>query len=310
MYVITEFDSSIKITTNMQIQYSLEQLLAFQYVAEDLSFKKAAERLHLTPTALSHRIKKLELALELKLFERRTRKIILTAEGEFLLKHVQAGFVQIQQAIDHLQAHKQRLFTITTIPTYATEWLIPYLPDLQRLYPEVMFRVHASYDVVNMHTGQYDLAIRYGMGGYQDLRSSLLAKDEYIAVCHPFLLKEPVKWDAVPLIHFSWGDEYCPKRINWQKWYQQQDLHIDSSQRQVFYNEEGHAIRAVLAGQGVALLSKVAVAHYLKNGSLVQVSPLGLEALDYYFVSLLNVDKLTLDIEAWCREKLLKTLDR
>ena len=38
----------------MQIQYSLEQLLAFQYVAENLSFKKAAERLHLTPTALSH----------------------------------------------------------------------------------------------------------------------------------------------------------------------------------------------------------------------------------------------------------------
>lgn len=291
----------------MQIQYSLEQLLAFQYVAENLSFKKAAERLHLTPTALSHRVKKLEIFLNLKLFERRTRKIMLTAEGEFLLKHVQAGFAQIQQAVDQLQAHKQRLFTITTIPTYATEWLIPYLPELQSLYPEVMFRVHASYETVNMLTGQYDLAIRYGMGGYQDLRSTLLAQDEYIAVCHPSLQHDQIQWDAVPLIHFSWGDEYCPKRINWQKWYQQQDMQIDSAQRQVFYNEEGHAIRAVLAGQGVALLSKVAIAHYLKNGSLVQVSSFSLEALNYYFVSPLNVDELTLKIEAWCRGKLLNT---
>ncbi|MBP6113720.1 MAG: LysR family transcriptional regulator [Acinetobacter sp.] len=293
----------------MQIQYSLEQLLAFQYVAENLSFKKAAERLHLTPTALSHRIKKLEIFLNLKLFERRTRKIMLTAEGEFLLKHVQAGFAQIQQAVDQLQAHKQRLFTITTIPTYATEWLIPYLPELQSLYPEVMFRVHASYETVNMLTGQYDLAIRYGMGGYQDLRSTLLAQDEYIAVCHPSLQHDQIQWDAVPLIHFSWGDEYCPKRINWQKWYQQQDMQIDSAQRQVFYNEEGHAIRAVLAGQGVALLSKVAIAHYLKNGSLVQVSSFSLVALNYYFVSPLNVDELTLKIEAWCRGKLLNTFE-
>ena len=293
----------------MQIQYSLEQLLAFQYVAENLSFKKAAERLHLTPTALSHRIKKLEIFLNLKLFERRTRKIMLTAEGEFFLKHVQAGFAQIQQAVDQLQVHKQRLFTITTIPTYATEWLIPYLPELQSLYPEVMFRVHASYETVNMLTGQYDLAIRYGMGGYQDLRSTLLAQDEYIAVCHPSLQHDQIQWDAVPLIHFSWGDEYCPKRINWQKWYQQQDMQIDSAQRQVFYNEEGHAIRAVLAGQGVALLSKVAIAHYLKNGSLVQVSSFSLEALNYYFVSPLNVDELTLKIEAWCRGKLLNTFE-
>ncbi len=307
MHAISEFNSFIKIKTNMQIQYSLEQLLAFQYVAENLSFKKAAERLHLTPTALSHRIKKLEIFLNLKLFERRTRKIMLTAEGEFLLKHVQAGFAQIQQAVDQLQAHKQRLFTITTIPTYATEWLIPYLPELQSLYPEVMFRVHASYETVNMLTGQYDLAIRYGMGGYQDLRSTLLAQDEYIAVCHPSLQHDQIQWDAVPLIHFSWGDEYCPKRINWQKWYQQQDMQIDSAQRQVFYNEEGHAIRAVLAGQGVALLSKVAIAHYLKNGSLVQVSSFSLEALNYYFVSPLNVDELTLKIEAWCRGKLLNT---
>ena len=307
MHAISELNSFIKIKTNMQIQYSLEQLLAFQYVAENLSFKKAAERLHLTPTALSHRIKKLEIFLNLKLFERRTRKIMLTAEGEFLLKHVQARFAQIQQAVDQLQAHKQRLFTITTIPTYATEWLIPYLPELQSLYPEVMFRVHASYETVNMLTGQYDLAIRYGMGGYQDLRSTLLAQDEYIAVCHPSLQHDQIQWDAVPLIHFSWGDEYCPKRINWQKWYQQQDMQIDSAQRQVFYNEEGHAIRAVLAGQGVALLSKVAIAHYLKNGSLVQVSSFSLEALNYYFVSPLNVDELTLKIEAWCRGKLLNT---
>lgn len=207
LHAINEFNSSIEFEV-MELHYSLEQLLAFQYVAESLSFKKAAERLNLTSTALSHRIKKLESQLNLKLFERKTRKIELTAEGEYLLKHVQTGFEHIQKALVHLNQNQQRLFTISTTPPYATEWLIPYLPELQALYPDVMFRVHASYDPVNMHSGQYDLAIRYGQGGYQELDVELLAEDEYVAVSHSSLVIENINWSNVPLIHFSWGDEY------------------------------------------------------------------------------------------------------
>lgn len=72
----------------MVLHNSLEQLLAFQHVAEQLSFKKAADQLFLTATALSHRIKKLEQQLNIQLFERRTRSISLTPEGEYLLKYV------------------------------------------------------------------------------------------------------------------------------------------------------------------------------------------------------------------------------
>ncbi len=288
----------------MELHYSLEQLLAFQYVAESMSFKKAAERLHLTPTALSHRIKKLEDQLNLKLFERKTRTIALTAEGEFLLKHVQTGFEHIQTALIQLNQNQQRLFTITTTPPYASEWLIPYLPELQALYPDVMFRVHASYDPVNMHSGQYDLAIRYGQGGYQALDVELLAVDEYVAVSHADLIVEHIDWTNVPLIHFSWGDEYCPKRINWQKWYNEQNMHIHMRQRQVFYNEENHAIRAVLAGQGIALLSKVAIAHYLHMGVLKIVSSHRIDALNYYFLSSLKQDDVILGTKQWCRNKL------
>ncbi|AXQ21886.1 LysR family transcriptional regulator [Acinetobacter wuhouensis] len=288
----------------MDLHYSLEQLLAFQYVAESLSFKKAAERLHLTPTALSHRIKKLENQLNLKLFERKTRKIELTAEGEFLFKHVQTGFEHIQKALLQLNQNQQRLFTITTTPPYASEWLIPYLPELQALYPDVMFRVHASYDPVNMQSGQYDLAIRYGQGGYQELDVELLAEDQYVAVSHPSIESENIDWNCVPLIHFSWGDEYCPKRINWQKWYSQQNMQIHVGQRQVFYNEENHAIRAVLAGQGIALLSKVAIAHYLQMGMLKVVSKHYVEALNYYLLSSLKQDEVIVGTKKWCREKL------
>lgn len=293
----------------VELHYSLEQLLAFQYVAEDLSFKKAADRLNLTPTALSHRIKKLEVFLELKLFERKTRTISLTPDGEYLFKHVRLGFDQIQKALKHMKQNRQRMLTITTIPPYASEWIIPYLPELQALYPDVMFRVHASYDTTNLNTGQYDIAIRYGLGGYQDVDVELLAKDEYVAVSHPLLKAEGVDWSTVPLIHFSWGDEYCPLKINWQKWYSQQNMQISSGQRQVFYSEENLAIQAVLAGQGVALLSKIAIANYLKHGTLKIVSDNVLQSMDYYFVTALNVDPIILNTKAWCREKLMNCLD-
>ncbi len=141
----------------------------------------------LTATALSHRIKKLEQQLNIQLFERRTRSISLTPEGEYLLKHVQSGFGQIQTALFQLEQNKQRLFTITTTPSFASEWIIPYLPELQSRFPNIMFRVHASYDLINMTSGLYDLAIRYGSGGYQGVDAELFAVDEYVAVGHPSL---------------------------------------------------------------------------------------------------------------------------
>ncbi|MDO6643205.1 LysR family transcriptional regulator [Acinetobacter guillouiae] len=287
----------------MVLHNSLEQLLAFQHVAEQLSFKKAADQLFLTPTALSHRIKKLEQQLNIQLFERRTRSISLTPEGEYLLKHVQSGFGQIQTALFQLEQNKQRLFTITTTPSFASEWIIPYLPELQSRFPNIMFRVHASYDLINMTSGLYDLAIRYGSGGYQDVDAELFAVDEYVAVGHPSLDIATMNWTTVPLIHFTWGDEYCPNRVNWQKWFEKQGLHIQAGQAQVFYTQESHAIQAVLSGQGIALLSRISIANDLQHGRLKTVSPCVETAWNYYFLTLPDADFIVNEVKQWCKEK-------
>ncbi|WP_434277797.1 LysR substrate-binding domain-containing protein [Acinetobacter sp. CE-15] len=277
--------------------------MAFQHVAEQLSFKKAADQLFLTPTALSHRIKKLEQQLNIQLFERRTRSISLTPEGEYLLKHVQSGFGQIQTALFQLEQNKQRLFTITTTPSFASEWIIPYLPELQSRFPNIMFRVHASYDLINMTSGLYDLAIRYGSGGYQDVDAELFAVDEYVAVGHPSLDIATMNWTTVPLIHFTWGDEYCPNRVNWQKWFEKQGLHIQAGQAQVFYTQESHAIQAVLSGQGIALLSRISIANDLQHGRLKIVSPCVETAWNYYFLTLPDADFIVNEVKQWCKEK-------
>lgn len=81
-------------------------------------------------------------------------------------------------------------------------------------------------------------------------------------------------------------------------------MQIHVGQRQVFYNEENHAIRAVLANQGIALLSKVAIAHYLQMGMLKIVSKHHVEALNYYLLSALNQDEVMIGTKKWCREKL------
>ncbi len=287
----------------MVLHNSLEQLLAFQHVAEQLSFKKAADQLFLTATALSHRIKKLEQQLNIQLFERRTRSISLTPEGEYLLKHVQSGFGQIQTALFQLEQNKQRLFTITTTPSFASEWIIPYLPELQSRFPNIMFRVHASYDLINMTSGLYDLAIRYGSGGYKDVDAELFAVDEYVAVGHPSLDIATMNWTTVPLIHFTWGDEYCPNRVNWQKWFEKQGLHIQAGQAQVFYTQESHAIQAVLSGQGIALLSRISIANDLQHGRLKIVSPCVETAWNYYFLTLPDADFIVNEVKQWCKEK-------
>ena len=74
-------------------------LRAFEAAARHLSFKRAAHELHVTPTAISHQVRQLEEAIGVSLFERRTRQVLLTAEGQVLLPVLRDGFDSFARVI-------------------------------------------------------------------------------------------------------------------------------------------------------------------------------------------------------------------
>src|ERR671923_420801 len=105
-----ELNSSIGHT--MRPLPSLAGLRAFEAAARHLSFKRAAQELHVTPTAISHQIRQLEAAIGVPLFERRTRQVLLTAEGQVLLPVLRDGFDSFARVVEGL-SRRQRRATVT-----------------------------------------------------------------------------------------------------------------------------------------------------------------------------------------------------
>src|SRR5919109_5413755 len=111
----------------------LAGLRAFEAAARLLSFKRAAAELHVTPTAISHQVRQLEEAIGARLFERRTRQVALTPEGQVLLPVLSEGFEAFARTIEGL-TRKPRRATVTVSATqaFSAKWLVPRIADFRK----------------------------------------------------------------------------------------------------------------------------------------------------------------------------------
>lgn len=117
---------------------SLNQLRAFEAAARRGSIKEAAEELCVTPAAVGHQIKALERWLQAPVFLRKTRKIVLTEEGQSLARGVGEAFDLLEGAIqDASRSSLGGTLRITVAPFFGNRWLAPRLPEFHRLHPDI-----------------------------------------------------------------------------------------------------------------------------------------------------------------------------
>src|SRR5512134_950152 len=116
----------------------LAGLRAFEAAARLLSFKRAAEELHVTPTAISHQVRQLEEAVGARLFERRTRQVLLTAEGQVLLPVLRDGFDSFARALEGLtRRHRRATVTLSATPAFTAKWLVPRIAAFRKARPDI-----------------------------------------------------------------------------------------------------------------------------------------------------------------------------
>ena len=280
---------------------SLSALRAFEAAARLRSFKKAAEELAVTATAISHRIRVLEEYLERPLFLRKVRAVELTADGQTLLAAASSGFQTIAVAIDQVRQPRRASVTLSATPAFATKWLVPKLAVFQAAYPDIDLHVHASNAPVDLNAGTADLAIRYGHGHYQGVTSTLLLEDHFAPVASPALLtmrhKDASQW---PLIHFDWHRP-LPLDLTWGAWARETGRKPSELSTGIRYSEESHAIQAAVAGHGVALLSLLLVEEELRMGLLQIFAEPALKGMSYHVLkpSHRPVSKEVSAVEAW-----------
>ena len=271
----------------MRKLHHLGALRVFEAAARRLSFKEAAEELHVTPAAVSHQIKLLEEALGTPLFERGTRKVRLTAAGHQLYPTLRDGFDAFEGAIDAVKrSQKTKTATLSSTVAFIAKRVAPRVGSFSESCPEWTLRLDATNKVVDLDV-EADAAIRYGSGDYPDLIVEPLFQDLFAPVCTPTVAAAATKnLQDVTLIHFEWGQAARDHELApvWRTWLREARRGDIDPQAGLSFTDEIHAVQATIAGQGIGLLSLTLVAEELASGMLIQPFELTLESYQYSLV--------------------------
>lgn len=254
----------------------LNALKSFEVAARHLSFTKAAEELFVTQAAVSHQVKALEDFLELKLFIRRNRSLLLTEEGQEYYLELRDIFEQLAQATDKLRLVSERgALTVSVTPSFAILWFVPRLSSFREEHPDMDIRIKAVDEISGSLTDDVDVAIYYGDGRWPGVKAYQLHEEYLWPVCSPLLLdkaniKEPADLFKQTLLH----DE---TRNAWKDWFQLVGLPQYKGDNGPVFSHSSLALQAAVHGQGIALANNVLVKSEIDSGHLVRIFPQALQ---------------------------------
>ncbi len=265
---------------------SLNALRAFEAAARHGSFKQAAAELGVTATAVSHQIRQLEESLGVTLFVRLIRKVALTDAGWALFPVLQRSFDAMAEAVEAVKRRPARqVATLSATVAFTAKLLVPQAARFRETHPGWDLRLHASDDPVDLHAGEADAAIRYGLGPYPGLNALPLFSDRFLPVCSAHAsIRGLADLPHATLIHFEWATAKRVSVPTWRSWAARAGLEGLDTGSGITFNDESSAIQAAIAGQGVALLSSALVAAELASGALVQPFGPSLDGFRYDLV--------------------------
>ncbi|APG83523.1 LysR family transcriptional regulator [Sinorhizobium americanum CCGM7] len=160
---------------------SMTALICFEAAARNASFKKAAQEMNVTPAAVSHQIKALEMDLGCSLFLRHHRGVELTEKGAFLFIAIQRGFESISAAVTQMRERPETVdVTVGTTTAISSLWLTPKISAFWKIHPTVTVSQLVS-DVPGM-TGRCDLSIHYGNPLENGVEYRKLFQDHIVAM--------------------------------------------------------------------------------------------------------------------------------
>ncbi|HET9818921.1 MAG TPA: LysR substrate-binding domain-containing protein [Rhodanobacteraceae bacterium] len=258
---------------------SLNALHVFVAAARTQNLTRAAERLHLTVSALSHQIRLLEERVDCALFVRGPRGLKLTAVGQRMFDHVAPHLDAIESALKPLCARNDNALSLSAMPSMASSWLLPRLPRFVTQHPEIELNLDSSIDLVDFADGRFDAALRYGTGNWPGLVVESLLEEWLTPVASPSLLagrKRPrlEELGELPLL--------CPEDP-WEEWFALHGGKPPQRYAASFTDSESRQ-RAAVEGIGVALGRTTMVRPLIETGQLVALFPELMKARRWHYL--------------------------
>lgn len=286
-----EFISSMKDLSALASLPSLSSLYCFASAAKHLSFTLAADELHISQSAVSHRIRKLEGELGFKLFQRLTRRLTLTEEGRHLFSVLRSALVDIDNEINNIRSKElDGTLNITAPPSFMGCWLVPRLPLFRAERPGVQITIKTRLDLVDFRTEAIDIAIYYGDGIYPGLSVTPLMQEKLIPVCTRDYADTHDLWDTPEnlrnclLLHDGTAWPKAQFFSEWEEWAEHAEvpgLNFDNSYT---FDRSDLAVNAAIGGTGVAIGRKMLVQRRIDSGELVSPFDITCTSRQSYFI--------------------------
>lgn len=249
----------------MAERFDLNDLMAFRAVVELGNFSKAAESVHISQPAFSRRIEKLEQALGVRLLERSTRRVSLTAVGRDFdrqVRHVLDALDSSLLSIRGVAATRMGQVTIAAVPSAVNYFLSAVIARYHERYPRVRVRIidESANDVLlAVSRGEADFGLNFIGSQEADLEFKPLVQEQFVAACrrdHPLAKKRRVSWAELARHDYITADKRSGNRLL----IDQALAGIDEQPRSLY--ETRHAttmIGLVEAGLGVAVVPSTAM---------------------------------------------------
>lgn len=285
--VLCEYISHINAQSNIIMSSRLpplKPLRAFEATARTGSVTRAADELSVTHSAISHQIKTLENTLGLKLFDRSSQRLELTAHGALLLPVVSNAFQKIADATQQLyQPATSGRLSISCPPAFASYWLMPRLHQFMQQFPDIQLDLQSSVDKRAVFSHNTDVAILYGDVQRTDCWLSLWARFDLFPVISPtYLNRHSLRnLNDLPqqiLLHADDGRE-------WHTWLDAANALDLAPKKQHYLGDACLALDAALQGHGIALGDTLIAANLLNEGQLVVALELAVPTNDAFYIA-------------------------
>jgi LysR family transcriptional regulator, regulator of gene expression of beta-lactamase len=246
---------------------SLNGLRAFEAAGRHSSFKRAAQELNVTQTAVSHMVRLLEQRLGYALFRRKPNRLELTAQGRALLVGLTDAFDTIARLSDRVAAMRAGpVLTVGLGPTLAVSWLIPRLTNFYRKHPDIEVRMATGGATRAVHD-DWTCTIRRDAAAWRGYIAESLFPSTLLPICTPAIasgLRSPRDLQRTTLIRVSHMSD------DWPCWFEAASLSDPICPAgEVGFESNALAMQAALDGVGVALAQLPYVSDALAAGRLV-----------------------------------------
>ncbi|MDP4076583.1 LysR family transcriptional regulator [Acidovorax sp. A1169] len=297
---------------------STQALACFEVAARHESYTRAAQELSLTQSAVSRQIQALEEFLGVALFRRTRHGVVLTPAGAHYGRQVARWLQGLERDTLDVMAHQGQggTLSLAAVPTFATRWLIPRLPQLAQQHPDIVVHIETQTRPFLFADAPFDAALYAGtaeqVANWPGIKAQLLMHEDVVPVCSPRLLEAaaqrglgrayqpvaPAVLTELPLLQQS------TRPYGWRQWFEAMGVDAPHALDGPRYELFSMLAVAATCGLGVALIPPLLIEAELARGELVVACNQPLQGeRGYYLVSPAHVQSPVLAaFSQWLRE--------